>query len=159
MKNIFTLLTVLFFISTSHSQENTSIETDLQENTSTEPEFKFDSETIDYGKIPRNSDGKRVFKFTNIGKSPLIISDVKASCGCTIPKKPTEPIMPGEEGNIEVSYNTSIPGGFIKRITISSNAKENRKIIRIKGLIVEEESKETELTKEKEILEKEVEKY
>jgi hypothetical protein len=98
-------------------------------------EFKFVKETIDYGNIAQNSNGVRVFEFTNIGKTPLVITRVQASCGCTVPKKPENPILPGEKGKIEVSYNTKKPGRFSKTITIFSNAKNERKVIRIKGVV------------------------
>lgn len=111
------------------------------------PEFKFETETLDYGKIALNSDGKRVFRFTNVGKSPLIITRIVASCGCTVPKKPEQPIMPGEKGEIEVSYDTKRPGGFSKAITIYSNAKNERKLIKIKGFV-----EEIKIEKEKSIL-------
>jgi hypothetical protein len=81
------------------------------------------------------SNGTRVFEFTNTGKSPLIITRVQASCGCTVPKKPDQPIMPGEKGKIEVSYDTKRIGGFSKAITIFSNAKTERKMIKIKGYV------------------------
>lgn len=107
-----------------------------QDNSSTKPEFKFEKELINYGKIEKNSNGNRIFEFTNVGKSPLIITDIKTSCDCTVPQKPTAPIMPGEKGSIEVSYDTSKIGGFSKQITIFSNAKNTRKQIRIKGFVV-----------------------
>ena len=93
------------------------------------------SETINYGKITLGANGVRVFEFINIGKSPLIITRVQASCGCTVPKKPDQPIMPGKKGRIEVSYDTKRPGGFSKAITIFSNAKNERKMVKIKGYI------------------------
>lgn len=111
-------------------------------------EFKFDKELIDYGKITQNSNGTRVFEFTNIGDAPLIITQVKSSCGCTIPKKPENPIMPGKKGQISVSYDTKRIGGFSKVITIFSNAKKGRKTVKIKGFI----SKEALLEKEKSML-------
>ncbi|TYP98774.1 uncharacterized protein DUF1573 [Tenacibaculum adriaticum] len=98
-------------------------------------EFKFDSELIDYGKIAQGSEGKRAFVFTNVGDAPLIIKDIKSTCGCTVPTKPEKPIMPGEKGQIEVSYDTKRIGGFSKAITIYSNAKEERKMLKIKGYI------------------------
>ena len=76
-------------------------------------EFKFDAETIDYGKIDKGADGVRTFTFTNIGDQPLIIKDIKSSCGCTIPEKPKKPILPNEKGTIKVSYNTNIIGVFL----------------------------------------------
>lgn len=124
MKKFFTFLIIL-----SATISNAQEAQDLK------PEFKFKTETINYGKIISGADGVRVFEFTNVGKSPLIISRVQASCGCTVPKKPNYPIMPGEEGKIEVAYDTKRLGGFSKAITIFSNAKNERKMVKIKGYI------------------------
>ena len=98
-------------------------------------EFKFDAETIDYGKIDKGADGVRTFTFTNIGDQPLIIKDIKSSCGCTIPEKPKKPILPNEKGTIKVSYNTNIIGGFSKSITILSNVKKEITVLKIKGFV------------------------
>lgn len=98
-------------------------------------EFKFDKETINYGKIEKDSNGERIFIFTNVGDEPLVIQRIQSSCGCTVPKKPEKPIMPGEKGEIKVSYATNRVGGFSKSITIYSNAKNPKKVIRIKGLV------------------------
>lgn len=111
-------------------------------------EFKFEEETIDYGKIEKASNGERTFVFTNTGDQPLIIEKIKSSCGCTVPKKPSEPVMPGEKGEIKVSYDTKRVGGFSKSITITSNAKNAVKVIKIKGFV----NKEISLEKEKSIL-------
>jgi|TARA_B110000240_G_scaffold135235_1_gene149974 hypothetical protein len=131
MKAYGTLL-VIFFISISFNAQ----------------EFKFEKETIDYGKISKGANGERIFVFTNIGDQPLIIKNIQSSCGCTVPKKPEEPIMPGEKGEIKVSYDTKRLGGFSKAITIFSNAKKSRKIIKIKGII----NKGVSLKKEKSML-------
>jgi hypothetical protein len=98
-------------------------------------EFKFEEETINYGKIAKNSNGERTFVFTNIGDAPLLIKNIQSSCGCTIPKTPKKPIMPGENGEIIVSYDTKRIGGFSKQITIISNAKIARKVLKIKGFV------------------------
>ena len=110
--------------------------------------IEFKTETIDYGTIVKNSNGERTFSFTNTGSAPLIINRVQSTCGCTIPKKPEAPIMPGEKGEIQVSYDTNRFGRFNKQIIIFSNAKEARKVIRIKGFV----SKEISLEKEKSLL-------
>ena len=114
------------------------------------PIFEFEEEVIDYGDIALNSDGNRVFKFTNVGKSPLIISQVKGSCGCTVPTKPEEPIMPGDVGEIKVKYATNRIGPFSKTVTITSNASEQTKVIRIKGRVLKDESED--LQKKKSIV-------
>lgn len=101
--------------------------------------IEFKTETIDYGKIEKGSDGVRVFEFSNTGNAPLIISDVTSSCGCTIPKKPEEPIKPGESGEIEVKYNTKIVGPIRRTVSVYSNAEEETKALKIKGRVVEKE--------------------
>ena len=95
--------------------------------------IEFKSETIDYGEIDKGSDGVRVFEFTNTGTAPLVISNVRSSCGCTIPKKPEEPIMPGKMGKIEVKYDTNRVGPIRKAITVTSNADTPTKVLKIKG--------------------------
>ena len=133
MKRIITLLFVGFLAMTINAQEKVATKKTVDPNA---PVFKFDSEVIDYGKIDLNANGVRIFKFTNIGKSPLIIKHIKSSCGCTVPKKPTEPIMPGKTGQIEVKYATNRAGGFSKMITVNSNASEPVKRLRIKGIVI-----------------------
>lgn len=98
-------------------------------------EFKFEKELINYGKIKKGDDGKRIFEFTNVGDAPLIIKEIKTSCDCAVPKKPEKPIMPGEKATLTVAYNTKETGGFSKEIIIFSNAKEAVKRIRIKGYV------------------------
>ena len=96
----------------------------------------FDTEVIDYGTVIQNSDGERVFKFTNTGDAPLIISKVKTSCGCTVPTYSKEPILPGAQGQLDIKYDTKRLGAFTKTITVTSNAKEGSKKLKIKGNIV-----------------------
>lgn len=93
----------------------------------------FKTETVDYGEIAKGSNGVRVFEFTNTGDAPLIISKVSSSCGCTIPKKPEEPILPGKVGKIEVKYDTNRVGPIRKAITVISNADTPTKVLKIKG--------------------------
>ncbi|MFY9243299.1 MAG: DUF1573 domain-containing protein [Polaribacter sp.] len=131
MKAFGTILTILFISISFNAQE-----------------FKFENETIDYGKISKDANGERIFKFTNVGDQPIIITNIQSICGCTVPKKPEKPIMPGEQGEIKVSYDTKRVGGFSKMITIFSNAKNPRKVIKIKGFVEEGVS----LEKEKSLL-------
>ena len=107
-------------------------------------EIKFDQKIIDYGAIEYNSDGKRIFKFTNVGEAPLIFNRISSSCGCTVPKRPENPVVPGESGEIEVEYDTKRVGVFIKAITINSNALNSNIVLRIKGEVLEEEEEEEE---------------
>lgn len=100
-------------------------------------QMEFKTETIDYGKIEKGSNGLRVFEFTNTGEIPLVITAVKSSCACTVPSKPENPVLPGETGEITVEYDTSIVGPIRKTITIYSNAEDPNKSLKIKGRVVE----------------------
>ncbi len=95
--------------------------------------IQFKAETVDYGQIEKGSDGIRVFEFTNTGEVPLIISKVSSSCGCTIPKKPEQPVLPGQTGEIQVKYDTNRVGPIRKAITVISNADTPTKVLKIKG--------------------------
>ena len=97
--------------------------------------IEFKTETVDYGEIAKGSDGVRAFEFTNTGDAPLIISKVSSSCGCTIPKKPEAPILPGDTGEIQVKYDTNRVGPIRKAITVISNADTPTKVLKIKGEI------------------------
>lgn len=97
----------------------------------------FDKLEHDYGTIVQGGDGNSVFTFTNKGEKPLVLSNVRASCGCTVPQWPREPIAPGETGEIKVKYNTRIKGTFAKSITVNSNAANSVVRLRVKGQVVE----------------------
>jgi hypothetical protein len=102
--------------------------------------IEFKSETIDYGQIEKGSDGLRVFEFTNTGDQELVISDVKSSCGCTVPEKPKEPIAPGATGEIKVKYDTKRVGPIRKTVTVYSNADQPIKALKIKGQVLDNKS-------------------
>ncbi len=104
--------------------------------TSDQPDFTFESESHDFGTIPEGTQAVYEFKFTNIGKEPLVISNVQASCGCTTPKWTNEPVAPGKTGTITASFNSSgRPGQFTKSVTVTSNAKSNPKVLTITGVV------------------------
>ena len=98
--------------------------------------FSFESEEINYGKIEQDANGVRVFKFTNTGKAPIVITNAKGSCGCTVPTYSKNVIQPGEHGEIEVKYDTHRLGAFTKTVTLTSNASEPNKVLRIKGEVL-----------------------
>jgi len=104
------------------------------------PVMKFERDTIDYGTIAHNADGYRAFKFTNVGKEPLIIKDAHGSCGCTVPTAPKEPIQPGQASEIKVHYATDRVGMFIKTVTLTSNANPSVKVLCIKGNVLPDDN-------------------
>lgn len=127
MRKLLLLLAVVTFNTAAFAQSGAKIE------------FKDKDNTIDYGNVSKDSDdGVRSFEFKNIGNAPLIITNVQSTCGCTVPSKPTEPIMPGKTGKIDVKYNMA-PGPIRKTITVESNAvnyEGGRVALKIKGDVI-----------------------
>jgi hypothetical protein len=93
----------------------------------------FTADTYDFGSIPQGTPVSHVFSFKNTGTEPLILSAVNASCGCTTPEWPREPIKPGGTATIKATYNAAAMGVFTKTITVVSNANPNQKVLIIKG--------------------------
>ncbi|MFV0541358.1 MAG: DUF1573 domain-containing protein [Aestuariibaculum sp.] len=102
--------------------------------------IEFKTTTIDYGTVEKGANGIRTFEFTNTGDAPLIISQVSSTCGCTIPKKPKDPILPGKTGEIEVKYDTNRVSPIRKTITVISNADTPTVALKIKGEVIESKS-------------------
>jgi len=138
MKAIKLLIVCLFLLSTAtfaDGQNNNS-----KKNVKKSPnaaEITFEKTVNDYGSIKKNGDGSTEFVFKNTGKKPLIIYDVKASCGCTTPIWPKEPINPGKTGTIKVAYDTKEIGVFSKTVNVSSNAVNNNVELTIQGEVYE----------------------
>ena len=98
--------------------------------------FKFEKEVHDFGIVSEGDMAIYEFVFKNIGDEPIIMTNVRASCGCTTPFFTKDPVMPGQEGKIKVQYNSSgRMGVFNKSITISSNAEPATKVVYIKGIV------------------------
>lgn len=99
-------------------------------------QITFEEETHNFGELIQGGDASTVFKFTNTGTEDLVISGARGSCGCTVPKWSTEPVAPGEEGEIAVRYDSNRIGPISKSVTINSNATNSAvKTIYIKGNI------------------------
>lgn len=96
--------------------------------------------TWDYGTIYKDANGESFFAFKNTGKEPLVLSEVRSSCGCTVPKWPREPILPGKSDTIKVKYATNRMGVINKSITVISNAVNTPVILRIAGNVIEKPS-------------------
>lgn len=99
------------------------------------PEIVFEELVHDFGVLDKGADCSFDFHFKNTGKEPLILTNCQASCGCTTPVCPKEPIAPGASSSIRVKYDSNRVGVFNKSITISSNAKNSPLVLTIKGKI------------------------
>lgn len=104
-------------------------------------EVKFEKETHDFGNIPQGTPATYTFTFENTGKTPLIITNASASCGCTTPEWSKEPIKPGKKGFVKATYNAAAPGPFTKSVTVMSNAKTSTVILYLKGDVKPAEQK------------------
>jgi len=101
--------------------------------------FSFSEESYDFGTVVEGVQAKHTFNFTNTGDAPIVISGVRASCGCTTPQWPKEPIPPGGNGEITAIYNSKGRlNAFNKSIRVTSNAVEATKTLYIKGNVVTE---------------------
>ena len=99
-------------------------------------EFKFNEEKHDFGKIPQGTPVTTLFEFTNVGKEPLILTEVRPTCGCTIADYTKTPVKNGEKGIIKITYNAAVAAPFNKTIVVTSNAKTPTKYLNIVGDVV-----------------------
>jgi len=98
------------------------------------PVITFEEAEYDFGTIKQGEVVEHVFKFTNTGKSPLIIESATASCGCTVPQPPTEPIAPGESSQIDVKFNSAGKMGQQNpTVTVRANTQPNIVKVAMKG--------------------------
>jgi len=127
---------LLFFAFLGISQWASSQLVNTQANIDTTVVITFEKTIHDYGTIKQGGDGQCEFPFTNTGTNPLVLSNVRSSCGCTVAEWPKEPILPGKSSSIKVRYDTNRVGTIAKSITVTSNAKNSSVKLTIKGNVV-----------------------
>ncbi|RAV30591.1 DUF1573 domain-containing protein [Sinomicrobium soli] len=102
------------------------------------PAIEFDKREHDFGTIQRGTPVETIFKFTNTGDAPLVITDASSSCGCTVPEYPkNKPIAPGETGELLVKYNGSGQASVSKTVTIVTNTEKGNEQVKIKAFVEE----------------------
>jgi hypothetical protein len=130
---IFSLLTIGMY---GQTNEKATDDTEKPVPTSVQgPIMTLESLTVNYGDIKQGSDPLRTVSFTNTGTEPLVISNAKGSCGCTVPTWPREPIGPGESAVIEIRYDTKRLGGINKTVKLTTNDETGTYVLRVKGNI------------------------
>ena len=122
MKTSFLITFIMFSFSVCLAQHNN------QEDVNS-PDIFFEQTTVDFGSISNNSNPEIIYKFTNTGTAPLLLTAVKPSCGCTTPQWPKEPIAAGESAVIKATFNTRGNAGkyVTKSISVTTNIRENGK--------------------------------
>jgi hypothetical protein len=136
-KLILTAVIAIGGIFASNAQTTTTPDVDPAK----QAEVKFEKETHDFGSIPQGTPASYTFSFENTGKTPLIITNASASCGCTTPEWSKEPIKPGKKGFVKATYNAAAPGPFTKSVTVMSNGKTSTVILYLKGDVKPTEQK------------------
>jgi len=104
--------------------------------TDNKAEFKFASEKFDFGKIPQGKPVTTKFEYTNIGEEPLILTEVRPTCGCTIADYTKTPVLKDQKGVITITFNAPVAGVFSKTIVVTSNAKTPQKFLVISGEVL-----------------------
>ncbi len=122
---------------TENSTDTQELATVASVDTANAPVFKFEKEVYDFGEIKEGEKVTYDFKFKNIGNSPLIISSATATCGCTIPEYPKEPVAPGAEGLIRVVFNSAGKAGMQNKIvSITANTVPSLTELNILGNVL-----------------------
>jgi hypothetical protein len=142
---VFPFLFILIVLIACNRNSNDRLSTDLVNNpnsadstanTGELPKFQFESDLHDFGKVIEGEKLTYSFKFKNVGKSDLVIAAANATCGCTVPDFPREPIRPGTEGMITITFNTKGKMGFQnKTITLVANTQPNNYVLTVKATV------------------------
>lgn len=142
MKNLkltlFAAVGALMLSTAVQAQEAAKPATEVKEQKPTGLSFKEDS--FNFGDIEKGKPATHEFTFKNTSDQTILITNVKASCGCTTPSWTKTPIKPGESGNVTATYNAAHPGAFTKTVTVTTNDTDQNKILSIKGKVVGEET-------------------
>jgi hypothetical protein len=127
------LFLIMFFFGTNAFAQMTSSLVKVEE---AKAAISWNAQVVDLGKIDQGKPETAVFSFTNIGKTPLLITAVQASCGCTTPEYSKEPIAPGKSGFVKATYNAANQGAFNKTVMVTTNQSEGPISLVLKGEVV-----------------------
>lgn len=132
MKNLLVMLIcAVIGLNTASAQERT---TDAAKAVK---KIKWETTSIELGSLKKGIPVEAIFEFTNAAGEPLILSEVKAGCGCTSVDYPKEPVQPGKSGKIKATYDARVPGNFSKTIAVKTNFAGEDAALRISGIVAE----------------------
>ncbi len=115
------------------AEENVAVTEQKNVEESTHPVMSFDVTEFDFGEIEQGTHVEHMFTFTNTGDAPLVITNAKSSCGCTVPEYTRDPIAPGEKGEMLVKFDGSGRGTVNKNVTVFTNTEKGTERLRIKA--------------------------
>lgn len=142
MKNLFAIsfLMIAFCFTSINAQNAIKVNNPIKINNAVESPLKWNKTTFEFGTIEQNVPAKATFILTNNSDEPLLLKEVKPSCGCTVPAYDQNPIMPGESTEIKATYNAKKVGKFVKSIKVSTNLNETPIALKIKGEVAKAKS-------------------
>lgn len=145
MKKVFLVLSVICLVTFTSCKEDATKKIDdsnvtaaaaRDANSSKFPTIEFDKKEHDFGEIVSGTNVETVFNYKNTGEAPLVITDIKSSCGCTIPKDWTkEPLAPGASGSFTVKFNGKGTNKVSKAVTVTANTKEGKEVVKISAFV------------------------
>lgn len=151
MKKILAAFLISFALASCSGDSENKITTEIVNNPATAsgitdtinvPKMTFEEEVFDFGEISQGEKVTHVFKFKNTGKTDLVITSAQGSCGCTVPSYPKNPIAPGVEDKVEVSFDSNgKKGNQHKTVTLVANTYPGTTVIAIKGNVIAPEEK------------------
>ncbi|KAB1067072.1 DUF1573 domain-containing protein [Tamlana haliotis] len=123
-------------------ETNVTAAAERDANASNFPVLEFDKKEHDFGEIVAKTPVETVFNYTNTGDAPLVITDIKSSCGCTVPQNwSREPLAPGASGKFTVKFNGSGSNKVTKSITVTANTEKGTEVVRITAFVKPEAAK------------------
>jgi hypothetical protein len=136
MKRKFFITTMLLGLAIVGYSQTASLDIETGGAPGVMPKFSWEEKTHNFGKIEQNLPVVHEFQFSNTGKSPLVISAVKGSCGCTVTEYTKEPVAPGKSGIVKATFNAKAMGSFNKSIRVTANVEGGAETLYIKGEVV-----------------------
>ena len=122
-------------IDASKQKQRTKVTLD-QVDTTSDAKMEFEATEWNFGEITQGESVEYAFEFTNTGSEPLIITNAKGSCGCTVPVWPREPVAPGESGVVDVKFNSKgKKGKQNKKVTLTTNMVPSQMVLKVTGLV------------------------
>jgi len=140
MKNLFALCIFSLLCSFSTLQAQQAVAVSSTTEIAPAPSIKWDQTINDLGEIPQAVPAEATFTLTNTGKTPLLLKEVKPTCGCTVAAYDQDPILPGESTTIKTTYNAKKAGVFQKTIKVLTNQSDQHIKLKLKGVVVEKKS-------------------
>ena len=117
-------------------EANVTAAAERDANASKFPQIEFDKVEHDFGEIEKGTSVETTFNYKNTGDAPLVITDIKSSCGCTVPQDwSKDPLAPGESGKFSVKYNGSGANNITKTITVTANTEKGTEVVKIKAFV------------------------